>query len=232
MKTSDCSLTDAQLLADIKDYTDQLKNDPGADVFCQLAQNYARLGLDDSAITALRQGLAQNPNHLAGQLLLADLLGSSGQIDDAMAAYGKVLQRHPECVDALIGLARLDLKQANKGRARTHLDKARQLQPDHSGLQEVALQLKTRVSGLASGSPEIPLATATVAELYVKQGLTEKAVEVYKTLVCQQPNNEVLRTRLNELLDETGANEIIQGTPIGEKLERWLGAIQRRRNNV
>jgi len=43
--------------------------------------------------------------------------------------------------------------------------------------------------------------SATLAELYFKQGFAEKAVEVYRQLIEREPDNDRLRRRLAELQD-------------------------------
>jgi hypothetical protein len=43
--------------------------------------------------------------------------------------------------------------------------------------------------------------SATLAELYFKQGFREKAVEVYRQLIEREPDNDRLRRRLAELQD-------------------------------
>ena len=43
--------------------------------------------------------------------------------------------------------------------------------------------------------------SATLAELYFKQGFAEKAVEVYRQLIEREPENDRLRRRLSELED-------------------------------
>jgi pentatricopeptide repeat protein len=43
--------------------------------------------------------------------------------------------------------------------------------------------------------------SATLAELYFKQGFPEKAVEVYRQLIEREPDNDRLRRRLAELQD-------------------------------
>jgi DNA-binding SARP family transcriptional activator len=43
--------------------------------------------------------------------------------------------------------------------------------------------------------------SATLAELYFKQGFAEKAVEVYRQLIEREPENDRLRRRLAELQD-------------------------------
>ena len=44
-----------------------------------------------------------------------------------------------------------------------------------------------------------PLSTTTLAELYLQQGFTEKALEIYKTLLANDPDNGALRSRVAEL---------------------------------
>lgn len=227
----DETLSDAQLLSLIKDYTEQLKHEPKADVFCQLAHCYLRLGLIDSAVTALQQGLVQHPHHVQGQVLLAEQCAEKGQYDEAVAGYEKVLQQHPDCVDALVGIAQLNLAQSNRDKAQLYIEKVRLLQPQHPHLAALIKQLHAPGRGV-DGSVSMSLVTATVAELYYKQGLTEKAVDVYKTLVSRQPQNEVFQVRLKELLGQAESKHCTNREMIKGQLENWLGAIQRRRKNV
>ncbi|OQY19824.1 MAG: hypothetical protein B6I36_03160, partial [Desulfobacteraceae bacterium 4572_35.1] len=74
--------------------------------------------------------------------------------------------------------------------------------------------------------------TSTAAELYLKQGLREKAVDVYKTLVQQQPDNEALSGRLNELLEQSVDNSDIKQKQLLNSLEKWLSSIKLRRKHV
>jgi hypothetical protein len=104
-----------------------------------------------------------------------------------------------------------------------------------------------------------PLATVTMAELYVSQGLIKRAFTIYRALADAEPNNVELKKRLYELkmaIDEDTASARYQlptetqnmsesvttvGTsfgaaavPVGEDrvletLGKWLDAIKRRR---
>jgi tetratricopeptide (TPR) repeat protein len=51
----------------------------------------------------------------------------------------------------------------------------------------------------AAASPSDELTSATLAELYFKQGFTEKAVEVYRQLIQRDPENDRLHRRLAEI---------------------------------
>jgi tetratricopeptide (TPR) repeat protein len=46
---------------------------------------------------------------------------------------------------------------------------------------------------------EKPTATETLAEIYLKQGFTEEALNIYKELLSQDPENEVLKSKIAEL---------------------------------
>lgn len=60
---------------------------------------------------------------------------------------------------------------------------------------------KSPVQGDASVADEQPAgATATLAELYASQGHFEKAVEAYRQLVANEPENQVYKQRMDELL--------------------------------
>jgi hypothetical protein len=54
-----------------------------------------------------------------------------------------------------------------------------------------------------AGAPGRPLSSATLAELYFKQGLLERASEVYRQVVEEEPDNESARRRLAEI-EEAG----------------------------
>lgn len=51
----------------------------------------------------------------------------------------------------------------------------------------------------APSAAELEMSTATLAELYLSQGVLDKAVEVYRQLLEREPGNERARTRLGEI---------------------------------
>ena len=48
------------------------------------------------------------------------------------------------------------------------------------------------------------IATMTLAEIYAIQGLTQKAIETYRRLLAQDPNNTILRSKLESLKKSSG----------------------------
>jgi predicted Zn-dependent protease len=87
-----------------------------------------------------------------------------------------------------------------------------------------------------------PVASATIAELYVSQGFPEKGVEIYRAMLQDDPENETWKKRLAELTSSVPVNTLPEiavkttefagaggGAPenILETLQDWLGNIGR-----
>jgi hypothetical protein len=83
------------------------------------------------------------------------------------------------------------------------------------------------------GGSTAPFPSSTLAELYFQQGLVDRAVDVYRQLVTQQPGNDRARSRLAELeqaeppADARAARrQELQRTIAG--LEALLAVVRRR----
>jgi lipopolysaccharide biosynthesis regulator YciM len=86
---------------------------------------------------------------------------------------------------------------------------------------------------LAGPDASTPFSSQTLAELYYQQGLVERAVDVYRQLVEQDPSNEKARLRLVELESSTAGPEeraarrrALERTIAG--LETLLAAVRRK----
>jgi len=74
--------------------------------------------------------------------------------------------------------------------------------PFEAGLEKMAARPSDAGPGDDVAEPEAaqgPLASTTLAELYSSQGLTEKAIEVYRELLEREPENAQAKERLVEL---------------------------------
>jgi len=85
----------------------------------------------------------------------------------------------------------------------------------------------------AATEEKAPFSSSTLAELYLRQGLVERAVEVYRQLLADEPLNERARTRLAEIgsaqpADGRTARRQALARTIAA-LEALLAAVQRRR---
>jgi pentatricopeptide repeat protein len=83
------------------------------------------------------------------------------------------------------------------------------------------------------------ITTNTIAELYIKQGYFEKAVDIYRAILELEPDNEAASERLRELearIEAAGAVEK-DSTPAAKggidlqicRLEKWLDKIRQAR---
>lgn len=97
-----------------------------------------------------------------------------------------------------------------------------------------------------------PIATATLADIYIKQGFPERAIKVYRDLLVEDPHNREIRQRYDALLQSGGEELPKAGGTLDPPLaargvlapkvngrealialyERWLDAIIRRRADV
>jgi tetratricopeptide (TPR) repeat protein len=66
--------------------------------------------------------------------------------------------------------------------------------------------------------------TVTMADLYVQQGFTEKAREIYQNILEREPDNAGVREKLEGL---STAGEAARNPTVG-KLEQWLAKVKKR----
>jgi tetratricopeptide (TPR) repeat protein len=175
----------------------------------------------------------------------------------------------PESLPALKGLARVCALGKQGARARQLLKRAAELAPDDPAVRKMLAALGPEPAG-EEGEPQSahppesaetnaaeednePIATATIAEIYVKQGLLNKALKVYGDLVRGNPDNDRLRERYQALSRQVAGqteaggaeaesnvappSEETEPSPSGEalvleRLESWLTAIRDRRDDV
>src|SRR5581483_4990566 len=74
---------------------------------------------------------------------------------------------------------------------------------------------------LAAEVPSDVTQTATMADLYAKQGESDKAREIYESILQREPDNADVRNKLDSL-GKGGPNPKVQ------KLEQWLAKVKKR----
>ena len=71
-------------------------------------------------------------------------------------------------------------------------------------------QEATKDNAAADSEPSAPkskrIATMTLAETYIARGLTQKAIETYRELLEQEPNNTTIRSKLSSLEQSSNAH--------------------------
>jgi len=258
MKTAN---TGGSLIGKIGSYLQIVAKDPSSTAFVPLAEAYRQVGLLDDALEATRLGTKMLPHFSPGFSSMGRILGQMGRIDEAMSAYARALSIDRQSQAALVGLARLHLIRGERDQARKILVQAQEAHPGDDKisdmlkaldlprpwdkikpvLQEQAPTVSVETIAVETGEP-IP--TATLAEIYVKQGLTDKAIKIYNDIVDDNPGNSAARERLMQLKGAAGSesqsgsaseNEVVaepkDRSPLAV-MQRWLSVIKQGRANV
>jgi len=157
-------------------------------------------GEQRDAIVVLEQALEVHPNHREGWALLAQ---AAVEVEEylralmALEALGPNPERDPEWVvlqiRALVGVGQLE-------RAAALADAVLLLHPHLEAVQK-AFDRTGRIPPATLRGPD-PAVTAGRAEEYVAIGRIDRAVRVYRRLLFHHPEDDAVRTRLLELLDQ------------------------------
>jgi tetratricopeptide (TPR) repeat protein len=249
------------LIAKIGSYLQIVTKDPNSTIFVPLAKAYSQIGLLDDALEAALLGTKTIPNYSPGFAVLGNIYCQMGRLEEALKAYNQALLIDPENLPAFLGLAKFYIAQGERDRAIKTLAQAKGFHPDNSDvmamLNALALprpweQIKqaTEVHDdfahqvFDAAESEDPIPTATLAEIYVKQGLIEQAIKIYQDILKKDPRNAAVLQRIEVLSqsdeDKQGPGQVdaaINSTPLDNQsplmtLQRWLSAIQLRKKNV
>ena len=213
--------TGGSLIGRIGSYLQIVAKDPSSTAFVPLAEAYRQTGLLDDALEAARLGTKMLPHFSPGFSTMGRILGQMGRIDEAMSSYAKALSIDRQSQSALVGLARLHLIRSERDLARKILQQAAEFHPGDEKVTDMlnALDLPRPWAEIKQASqiresaprtestlddPGAPIPTATLAEIYVKQGLLGKAVEIYQDILKQNPDNDTARERMMQLQEQSG----------------------------
>ncbi|MGK2905946.1 MAG: tetratricopeptide repeat protein [Desulfuromonadales bacterium] len=218
------------LIGRIGSYLQIFAKDPSSTAFVPLAEAYRQIGLLDDALEAARLGTTMLPHFSPGFSIMGRILGQMGRIDEAMSAYARALSIDRQSQAALIGQARLHLVRGERDSARKILLQAQEFHPDDEKITDMlsALDLPRPWAEIKQSSqfekivsrrkataeePVQPIATATLAEIYARQGLLANAIRTYQDILEQNPDNDAARERLMQLQE-----------PVSEKTDRSFNA--------
>ncbi len=208
--------TGGSLIGKIGSYLQIVTKDPSSTAFVPLAEAYRQIGLLDDALEAARLGTVMLPHFSPGFSTMGRILGQMGRLDESMSAYARALSIDRQSQSALVGLSRLHLIRGERDQARKILQQAQEFHPEDQKISDMLIALdlprpwaeikqativQEQVSSPATDTdePAEPIATATLAEIYVKQGLLEKALDVYRGILAQSPDNESAHKRITQI---------------------------------
>lgn len=206
------------LLGKIAAYTELLVNDPRSTIFVSLAETYRKMGLFNDAREIVVKGLELHPDFGPAYVVLARIECQLEDIDASCAAFEQALALDPDSLAALVGYARVKLLLHQDNAARELLLHARSLSPADPVINKMLLGLSPSQpeaeEEIASVAPVVDsepakannltaLASTTLADLYLVQGLTDKALGLYRQLLFRNPDNLELRRKIREIEGRT-----------------------------
>lgn len=211
------------LRAKIEEYKAALVQDPKSSVFSGLCNAYLQLGQLDDALEVALKGSWESPQSTVGHLAVGRVYFEKKVLKKAEEAFFRALSIDQMCIPAYKGLARIYRNNGDHAKASDILTKAIMLDPGDASLQqmieslsspevstqsspEAATEIATG-SNVASQEPAMDqpsdgmksITTATIADIYIEQGLYDKALEVYRELLTEKPNDPGVQQKISEL---------------------------------
>lgn len=192
-------MTDQSQYADkIKEYEKLLAQDHKSLVFVPLTSFFLKTGQLDDALEVALKGTWELPDYAPGFVAVGHVYSQRKVPHKAIAAFQKALEIDPSSLDAYKGLARFYREQGNNDAASNLLTNAIFLFPDEPSLKKM---LESLVPVESAPTPEPtaptpvqeengmkPITTATIADIYIEQGLYDKALEIYRDLYTETQN--------------------------------------------
>ncbi len=207
--------------AEIGELKKKLAENADSLVFAPLADAYRKQGHLEEALAVCRKGLEKHPNYASARVVLGRILQDQGKIEDAMAEFKKVLEGDPENIMAHTLIGGVLMQKKDYQAAIEQYQRVLTLNPDDESVQDLLKEAIEKTAGEnkaaapAKASEKKPshdrrpgakesTASLTLAELYYKQGHFDKAVEVYQDLLGSDPQNQILRQKLNDAVAKQG----------------------------
>ncbi len=217
-------------------YEQRLAADPSSRTFLPLAELYRLETRPEDARLLLEAGLARHPEFVSAQVVLAQVLLDLGDEARAQEVLARVVARDPENLVALRLLASAAVNREDWAGVVEHLEQIVRLEPtDREAVARLLsarnkLSDKTLAESPAATAPREKIGTTigdvvggvftlTLADLYIRQGYTERARELLLRMAADEPDREDVRERLARLDQMEGS----AGTP--------AAAVARRRTS-
>jgi tetratricopeptide (TPR) repeat protein len=179
-----------------------------------LAEAQRLRGEIEEAIRTAEHGVAAFPDHVGIRIVHARTLSDAGRTGEARQAYREVLDRDPSNLEAR---AFLDEGETPGERAEAVTaagsdelaDKGRVggLNEELADLADLFSERPRLDEGFDDRDPLSGIATVTLAEIYARQGLVDRAVEVCETVLERSPDNEQARARLEQYRRQLATTE-------------------------
>jgi len=174
-----------------------------------LARAYLEKGLEAEGEHELLEVLKGDPNNILACRMLADLLYRKGRKQEAVGQYQRLLRLTPldREIKAILEKAESELKVSPGPMPLPTVAE------EGKGRKEIPSEAPVLIAGekeeefsLAAAEPptrereEDAFLTETIANLYLKQGLYDRAVDVFSKMLSADPGNLHIQERLQEAI--------------------------------
>lgn len=218
--------TDEELHKFEEKYEEILSRDPSSVTFIFLAQVLYKQGKVDKAIGVLIRGLRYNKNSVTGRFLLGKIYYDRWMIEQAKKEFQKVVQLAPDHLAACRMLMQIYRSEERQEKALEILRTVYNYHPQDESIGieihkledeirlkdkkdrefsaakekiESSVESKSLEELLSNiGSYDADLLTETMADLYIEQGLYEKALSILEGVLQADPENRDVRSKLEE----------------------------------
>ncbi|HUM68436.1 MAG TPA: hypothetical protein PLK31_06280, partial [Chloroflexota bacterium] len=150
------------------------------------------------AITHCRHILESHPSHIHTYRLLAKALLEQHDFDGAGDLFQRVLSADPNDFVAHVGLSMVRAEESQVEGALWHLQRAFEIEPYNSAIQEELRRHYAQFSDMAVG--RIPLTSGALARLYIKGELYQQAVQELRQTIQHSQDRVDLEVLLAEAL--------------------------------
>lgn len=217
------SLPDTVLEEEIRRLEELRTRNPRGHLFARLADLYRKTGEPEKALEIVEAGLVHHPHYLNAHLIHGRVLTDLGRGSEAAAAFRRVLEIDDDNLvaresltalepqpESTSWLAQLEAEWRERRDSPAEREAEEPLGPA-SDKEEVDEEIPDRTKPEAVEE----VATATLAELYLRQGLYEEAISVYEKLLARDPYSARLAASLEEArrLSREGSRRDASPTP-------------------
>jgi len=209
----------------------RLNDDPGSRAFVELARLYHEEGRHGEAARLCADGVRRHPGYLSARVLLGRIYFDMGFLEEARETMEFVLERAPDNLVARRVIAEIFLATGNRDAALERYRALLAFKPEDASARERIAEIERLPTpeGTRTAAGRSALATPTLAEIYMQQGMPAEAARLYREILEVDPSN-------TEALDRLAAIERGTVPPIGphravrnrkvEALSAWLRAIR------
>jgi tetratricopeptide (TPR) repeat protein len=213
--------------SEIDELKKKLEENSESLVFAPLADAYRKQGNLVEAFNVCKRGLEKHPAYTSARVVLGRVYHEQGKVEEALSEFRKVLELDPENLMAHSLLGSIHMEKNDYQAAIEEYQKILTLNPDDEETQSSLKQAIEKAAGEQKNQKTLKneatsidkksnvkesTATVTIAELYLKQGHFDKAIEVYQELLANDPQNLLIRQKLSEVVDRRQKESAVDAT--------------------